>query len=223
MVLLLLILMLVVVLGAPALVRILLGKKKPVAELPESVRTPAAIFPKDYLFSPGHLWLDRESNGRTRLGIDELIAGFFHQPDHIHLKKPGEHVTTGETMAILRKGDKEMYLSSPLSGTVVQTHSVLAEAPEMLTVNPYELGWLYVIKPERPNRVVEGLRTGKEARAWMTDELDRLKEFVLGHQPQPVLLNPTLPDGGGLVEGYIDRMDQDAIEMFEREFHSVSW
>lgn len=222
MVLLLLILMLLVVLGAPPLVRKLLGKKKTPAEPPGSVRVPAAIFPEDYLFSPGHLWLARESHGITRLGIDELIAGFFHQPDHIHLKKPGENVTTGETMAILRKGDKEMYLVSPLSGTVVQTHSVLADAPDMLAVNPYEHGWLYVIKPERPYRVVEGMRTGDEARTWMTHELDRLKEFVFRYRPQPVLLNPSLPDGGRLVEGYIDQMDQDAVEMFEREFLTAS-
>lgn len=212
--------LLVAVVILPLLGKLLNRMKRPVAPT-GSVRVPAAVFPEDYLLSPGHLWLDRESSGRTKLGVDELIASFFHQPDHIHLKKPGESITTGETMAILRKGDKEMYLLSPLSGTVVQTHSVLANAPETLAMNPYKLGWLYVVKPQRPDWVVEGLRTGKEARKWMIDELARLKDFVLRYRPQPVLQYPTLSDGGRLVEGFIDQMDQDVIEMFEREFLTV--
>lgn len=213
--------LLVAVVILPLLGKLLNRMKRPVAP-PGSVRVPAAVFPDDYLLSPGHLWLDRESPGRTKLGVDELIVSFFHQPDHIHLKRPGEIITTGETMAILRKDDKEMYLVSPLSGVVVQTHSVLANAPETLAMDPYKLGWLYVVKPQRPDWVIEGLRTGKEARKWMIDELARLKDFVVRYRPQPVLQYPTLSDGGRLVEGFFDQMDQDAIEMFEREFHTAS-
>ncbi|MDH4032857.1 MAG: hypothetical protein OEV80_03550, partial [candidate division Zixibacteria bacterium] len=187
-----------------------------------SVRVPATVFPEDYLFSPGHLWLDRESPGRTRIGVDELVASFFYQPDNIHLMKPGDTITIGDTMAILRKGDKELYLTSPVSGTVVQTHSVFADAPETLTIDPYKLGWIYVVKPQRLDRAGEGLRKGKAARQWMTAEMARLREFVLRCRPQPVLQSNTLSDGGRLIEGYIDQMDQAAIEMFEREFLSIS-
>ena len=62
------------------------------------------------------------------------------------------------------------------------------------------------------------VRTKLKAKYWLTEELNRLKDFVSVNLPQPVAIGGTLLDGGELTSGLIDHLDQKSINMFEEQF-----
>lgn len=172
----------------------------------------------DYQFTPGHLWLDQLKSGYYRLGLDELILRFVGDPDLIHLVKEGEEVKAGQPLAILVKGGKELFVRAPGDARIIKANRIVTGQPRMLNLDPYTKGWLYQLELLDPDKQLRSLLSGAKAKAWINKELLRLREFVIDKQPMQALTGATLQDGGQLIEGVIDHLDQIAVSDFEKQF-----
>jgi glycine cleavage system H protein len=175
-------------------------------------------FPLGYFFSPNHLWANLESSGILKVGADEMLHRFFGKPDGIHLKKPGEYVHKGDMLVNLTKGDKEAFIASPVSGVVQYVNTEAEKRPKNFTGDPYETGWLYLIKPSNLADELRSFKLADQAKSWMSDEMNRLRDFAQLHIPQPALASLTMADGGLLVEGVVDYLDSKGLRDFEKQF-----
>lgn len=175
-------------------------------------------FPLGYFFSPNHMWANLESSGTLKVGADEMLHRFLGKPDGIHLKRPGDYVHKGDVLVNLTKGDKEMFIASPVSGVVQYVNTEAEKRPRNFTGDPYETGWLYLIKPSKLAEELKSFKLAEQAKSWMSGEVNRLKDFVQLNVPQPVLANLTMADGGLLVEGVVDYLDSKGLREFEKKF-----
>ncbi len=175
-------------------------------------------FPKGYFFSPNHTWLSLESSGNITIGVDELVQRFFGKISSVKLKNSGDYVMKGEELVIFNKGDKKISIASPISGKIEYANFEIDQNPEKLTNDPYQECWMYSLKPTHLSDDIKSFKIADQAKTWISNEFSRLKDFVLAHQNQPALSNVTLSDGGTLVEGIADYLDNNAIIEFEKQF-----
>jgi hypothetical protein len=84
---------------------------------------------------------------------------------------------------------------SPVDGEVVAVNQEVLRSPEILRQDPYGKGWLLKVKSRRIGAATKNLLSGKLARAWMEDALDKLTPI------SPENVGPVLADGGLPLEG----------------------
>jgi hypothetical protein len=84
---------------------------------------------------------------------------------------------------------------SPVAGEVVEVNREVLRSPEILRQDPYGKGWLLKVKSSGIASNTRNLLSGKLARAWMENTLDKL------HPIHGDSLGPVLQDGGLPVEG----------------------
>lgn len=179
---------------------------------------PQPAFPMGYFFSPGHVWVNLLPSGNLKLGWDELVQSFMGKNSTLFLKKPGDTVKKGDALAVVSHSDQEVFIKSPIDGQIVQTNTELEENPDSLSGNPYEAGWFYQLEPTHLSQDLSGLKISQQARSWLADEFSRLKDFVHGSLPEQALACQTLTDGGVLVDGLVDHLDEQGIKKFEQQF-----
>lgn len=175
-------------------------------------------FPLEYQFSPGHVWLNKESQNSYKVGMDELLERFIGSPDKVFMMNTGDKVKKGEQIAVVKKGNKEIYIKSPITGEIEEINKELSDSPGMIVEDPYKKGWIYKIKSFEKIMDVNNIKTKLKAKYWLTEEMNRLKDFAMGNLPQPVAVGETLLDGGELNSGLIDHLDQKSISLFEEQF-----
>jgi glycine cleavage system H protein len=102
-------------------------------------------YPEDlrYLDSHEYVRLDGDiaTIGITAFAVDQLGDIVF-----VELPEAGEALTQGETFGSVESVKAVEDLYAPITGIVVESNAAIAEAPEQLAEDPYEVGWLLKVK-----------------------------------------------------------------------------
>ena len=103
-------------------------------------------YPEDLRYTKEHEWA-RDEGGRVRVGITDYAQDALGDVVYVDLPEPGvaaqAHTPLGEVEST--KSVSDVY--SPVSGTVVERNTVVADRPELVNEEPYGQGWLVVIEP----------------------------------------------------------------------------
>jgi len=174
------------------------------------------LYPSDYLLFNNHIWIKETVDNYYTVGLDELLSNFVGIPDHIYLRNKGDNVKEGDQIAVLKKGEKEIYLQSPVTGLIKNVNDAISVKPNLIDVNPYNEGWLYTIESDTIDK--KNTQINILAQNWLKNEMNRLKEFIQMYKHQPIPNVETLMDGGLPIKGIIDYFDQSTISQFEQEF-----
>lgn len=111
--------------------------------------------PENLKYSKTDEWV-RVEGDQAVIGITDYAQDQLG--DIVYIELPWE---TGQNVAHeTRFGDIESVkatseLSSPISGTVVKANEELKEHPELINDDPYDRGWMLVIKLEDPAQLDE--------------------------------------------------------------------
>lgn len=209
----------IIALVVDALVRkIRKGRVEPAKVYVPTTERRAPGFPPGYFFTPGHVWVNLRPSGRVQLGVDELIGRLIGKVDNIQLKKNGEKVHKGELLASVTQGDKTIRILSPIEGTIEQYNFELEDNPEEFAENPYTKGWFYLINPANLSADLKSFAVADQTRSWWSKEINRMREFVQAHLPQPALAGLTIQDGGLPLDGLVAHFDRKTMEEFEAQF-----
>jgi glycine cleavage system H protein len=105
-------------------------------EYPENLR---------YLDSHEYVRIDGDvaTIGITAFAVDQLGDIVF-----VELPEVGDTVTQGESFGSVESVKAVEDLNAPVSGTVIESNSAIADAPEQLADDPYDNGWLLKVKLE---------------------------------------------------------------------------
>jgi glycine cleavage system H protein len=108
--------------------------------------------PEDLRYTTDHEWARREGD-RVRVGITDFAQDALGDVVFVELPKAGTTLEKGGPLGEVESTKSVSQVYSPISGTVVEVNSELADAPERLNQEPYGAGWLVVIEPADPGEL----------------------------------------------------------------------
>ena len=152
-------------------------------------RVPEGIF-----YHQGHSWLRPEPGSVGVLGLDDFAQKLVGRVDSIELPPVGTTLEQGGKAWSLVVDSVPVTMLSPANGEVVEVNPEVLRSPEILRADPYGKGWLLKVKSSRITSDTHNLLSGKVAKAWMENALEKL-------QPVRHELGPVMQDGGALVDG----------------------
>lgn len=177
----------------------------------DGVRVPRRLF-----YTPNHMWLDVRDNGACHVGIDGLLAQALKSVSEI----------TFATMKGVRRPSAALTLDGitwpitfPNPMLISGANLYLRRHPERLTEDPYGEGWLFEGWEAPSAKVREGLLSGEQAAAWMSQEVQRLNEFVHGCTARcEAALGPLMNDGGVAVADLAGQLQREELLRLLNEF-----
>lgn len=132
--------------------------------------------PEDlYYDMPRDVWLRPENDGTVVMGMTDPAQTRAGRILHILFKKVGRRLEAGQSVATIESAKWAGPFATPVAGTVVATNSV-AFAADILVANrdPYGLGWLVRLDPDRWAPEAIGLVTGPGAVVQYEDRINEL-------------------------------------------------
>ena len=118
------------------------------------------MHPKELLYSTEHVWCKKEPDGNVRLGMTYHYQELLKNIVYLDLPQSGTVVVKGQPFASFESSKTAADLTSPLSGTVLESNALLQDKPGLVNKDPYEQGWMLLVKPARPEEL-ESLLSAK--------------------------------------------------------------
>jgi glycine cleavage system H protein len=181
----------------------------------EILRIPQGIF-----FSNNHTWTHLEKSGIAKVGLDDLVLHITGDVKLRNLKKPGNFINKGESLADIEHNGKQLQLTSPISGRIANTNSMLSGQPGIINEDPYEKGWIYEVRPSEWISETESYHLAGDATAWTQSEVGRLKDFLATsmrkYSPENQMV--ILQDGGQLCDNPLSELPDEVWHDFQRSF-----
>ncbi|AFH42383.1 glycine cleavage system protein GcvH [Fervidicoccus fontis] len=102
---------------------------------------------KDFYYTETDEWIKLEGMN-ARIGITDYAQKHLKDIIGIDLPEKGKKIKKGEVLATLDsiKATSEVY--APISGEILDVNETLLESPELMNSDPYESGWIALIKIE---------------------------------------------------------------------------
>ena len=168
----------------------------------------AGIFrlPEGLFYHQGHGWLRPEPDSVGVVGLDDFAQKLVGKVDSVEIPGIGTHLAQGDPGWNLVVGSVKIPMLSPVDGEVIAVNKEVLRSPAILGQDPYGKGWLFKVKSHRIGADVRNLLSGKLARAWMENSLDKL------HPANSENIGPVLQDGGFPVDGIARALGGDQWE-----------
>ena len=109
--------------------------------------------PGDLKFLKSHEWARVEGDGKVTVGISDHAQGLLGDLVYVELPNVGDRVDAGNASAVVESVKAASDVYSPVSGTVVEVNSALADKPETINEDAYGDGWLFVVEADEPEQL----------------------------------------------------------------------
>jgi len=119
--------------------------------------------PDDLLYDvENHTWFKDIGDGNVRFGMTTVAAALAGMLVAVTPKKVGRSIEAGKSCATIESGKWVGPAKSLVSGTVVEVNDDLVAQPTLANADPYDKGWLLVLKPTNWDEVKSTLTSGDE-------------------------------------------------------------
>jgi glycine cleavage system H protein len=88
------------------------------------------------------------------VGISDHAQREITDVVYVELPKVGRKVSQGEAMSVVESVKAAFDIYAPISGEVVAVNEAVSKDPALVNRSPYEQGWLFQIRPSRPEEVL---------------------------------------------------------------------
>jgi glycine cleavage system H protein len=103
--------------------------------------------PEGLYYSEDSEWIKIEEN-EVRMGVTDYAQKLLREIVYADLPKVGDHVKKGEPYGTVESVKAVSDLVAAVSGTVKKVNEEVKLKPELLNQDPYDKGWLVVVKPD---------------------------------------------------------------------------
>jgi glycine cleavage system H protein len=111
--------------------------------------------PGDLKFLKSHEWARVEGDGKVTVGISDHAQGLLGDLVYVELPNVGDRVEAGNACAVVESVKAASDVYAPITGTVVEVNSALADKPETINEDAYGDGWIFVLEVEEPDQLNE--------------------------------------------------------------------
>jgi glycine cleavage system H lipoate-binding protein len=184
----------------------------PAGQMASGAATVADDVPAGTAFHAGHAWARVDDDSVVTVGLDRFASTVLGEPEVVMLPETGAEMRQGAHGWTHCRGGRTVPMIAPTNGTVVDVNERLVDEPGLAAKDPYGEGWLLKVRPTSESVDRRNLLDGWLAERWMGDSYTRL-----GQSMSPDL-GVVMNDGGDLVLGAIDGIDEDRVDSILREF-----
>jgi glycine cleavage system H protein len=103
--------------------------------------------PGDLEYTKEHEWLRKEQDGSVTVGITDHAQSALGDMVYVELPELEQDLEAGGEMAVVESVKAASDVYAPLSGSVVEVNSSLADDPEKINSDPYGEGWIVRLQP----------------------------------------------------------------------------
>lgn len=167
--------------------------------------------PKGYCFHPGHTWVLDEGRQNARVGMDSFAANLFGKIDRIEVTGLNRWVRQGQKLMTVTRDGLSVELLSPIEGIIMSVNPNVLRNPSLVVQEPYEDGWICVVKSPDMATNVKNLVQSTLVAPWMQNTLNRLSTMTSQ-------LGATAQDGGLPIAGLLGQVDPGLQRRLVREF-----
>jgi len=122
--------------------------------------------PEDRLYDvENHIWFQEIGDGTVRIGMTAVATAMAGQLVAFTPKKVGRAVQAGRSCATVESGKWVGPAKSAAGGEVLEVNEELKSKPSMANDDPYDKGWMVILKPEDWDAVKPTLTPGAEVAA----------------------------------------------------------
>lgn len=148
----------------------------------------------NYFLHPGHTWVVLENENQVRVGLDDFSQKVMGPAEGLKLPDVGKiYYQDHICMSLIRQGHKAPFLA-PVDGVIEAVNPKVLKRPGLIHDDPYQEGWLFMVRPNNFKRNQENLFSGESNAAWIDQESHRLLSLM------ETTAGVTLPDGGAIVD-----------------------
>jgi len=94
-----------------------------------------------------HIWFKELPDGNVRIGMTTVATAMAGQLVAFTPKKVGRDVQPGKSCATVESGKWVGPAKSLAGGTIVEVNDALVAKPSLANEDPYDTGWLVILKP----------------------------------------------------------------------------
>ena len=101
-------------------------------------------------FALTHEWVEIK-DGLAVVGISAFAVEQLTDVIYIDLPKVGASVNAGQSVAEVESVKAVSDIYSPVDGEIVEVNTALSADATIVSKDPYGTGWLFKVKPTKPN------------------------------------------------------------------------
>jgi glycine cleavage system H protein len=109
--------------------------------------------PSDRRYAKSHEWVKRLADGTVLIGITDFAQNALGDLVFVEAPKVGRQLTANEACAVVESVKAASDVYAPIEGEVTEVNGKLVDAPEIINTDPYEAGWLWKMKPSKPEEI----------------------------------------------------------------------
>jgi glycine cleavage system H protein len=129
------------------------------------VKVEAYEVPEGLYFSKDFEWVKIEGD-KVRIGISDYAQKSLREIVYAELPSAGSEVKQNEPYGTLESVKAVSDLVAPISGTIEEVNDEIQSKPETLNEDPYEKGWLLVVKPSNLQAELANIMDFNKAVEW---------------------------------------------------------
>lgn len=110
------------------------------------------VIPEGFRYADDHEWTKLEDDG-IRVGISDYAQDQLGDIVFVELPEVGESFGKGDEFATIESVKAVVECYMPIGGEIVDINGDLDDAPELMNEDPYNGGWMVLIKPDDPEEL----------------------------------------------------------------------
>lgn len=119
-------------------------------------------------YSEDHEWCRVDDETTVTIGITDFAQKQLGDVVYVELPEIGQQVTKDEDIAVVESVKAASDIKAPISGTVLETNSLLSDEPEKVNTDPTGEGWFLKLKLDNAEEL-EQLMTEEEYTTFISD------------------------------------------------------
>ena len=168
--------------------------------------------PRGYCFHPGHMWVLDEGRQNGRIGLDSFGSNLVGKIDRVEIVGLNRWVRQGQKVCSITRDGTTVDLLSPIEGVIISVNSDVLNDPSLVTKDPYNNGWICVVKSPEMATNLNNLLQGTLVAPWMQDSVHRLSTMTSKLAPAAAA------DGGLPVSGLLAHLEPGVQRTMIHEF-----
>ena len=128
--------------------------------------------PDELYYHKDHAWAKVESDGNVRVGMNDFYQKSAGDTTYIDLPFEEDEIEQGETCGKIQSAKWVGKFVSPISGEITQVNEELEDDCTLINKNPYDKGWIMVVKPSNLDEDLKNLIHGDKVEPWIKKEIE---------------------------------------------------